>query len=62
MRLNDVSKGKMYPSPQFEETLARLKNKEIFSIMDLQLGNWQVPIRKNGWHWLRAVRPIFPER
>jgi hypothetical protein len=36
----------VYPLPRIEETLARLEGAAFFSIMDLQSGYWQVPIKE----------------
>jgi hypothetical protein len=47
IRLNEVTVGDVYPLPRIEETLARLEGAAFFSIMDLQSGYWQVPIKES---------------
>jgi hypothetical protein len=46
-RLNEVTVGDVYPLPRIEETVARLEGAAFFSIMDLQSGYWQVPIKES---------------
>lgn len=43
--LNRLTVPDVYPLPRIEETLSRLEGATCFSIMDLQAGYWQVPIR-----------------
>ena len=44
-RLNAITTKDVYPLPRIEEALARLEGSAYFSIMDLESGYWQVPIR-----------------
>ena len=44
-RLNSITTKDVYPLPRIEEALARLEGSSYFSIMDLESGYWQVPIR-----------------
>ncbi|KZS06405.1 Uncharacterized protein APZ42_030154, partial [Daphnia magna] len=46
-RLNAVTISDVYPLPRMDETLARLDGAAFFSIMDLQSGYWQVPIKES---------------
>ncbi|KGG50874.1 hypothetical protein DI09_525p10, partial [Mitosporidium daphniae] len=46
-KLNAVTLKDVYPLPRIEETLARLEGSAFFSIMDLQSGYWQVPIKES---------------
>jgi hypothetical protein len=44
-RLNALTISDVYPLPHIEETLARLEGAAFFSIVDLQSGYWQVPMK-----------------
>ncbi|KZS20397.1 Uncharacterized protein APZ42_012914 [Daphnia magna] len=46
-KLNAVALKEVYPLLRIEETLARLEASALFSIMDLQSGYWQVPIKES---------------
>ena len=43
-RLNAVTQKDAYPLPRIEDTLIRLREAKIFTIMDLESGYWQVPV------------------
>lgn len=43
--LNAVTINDVYPLPRKEESLSRLEGVKIFSIMDLESGYWQVPLK-----------------
>lgn len=46
-RLNEVTVKDAYPLPRIADSLSRLEGSRYFSIMDLQSGNHQVPLKES---------------
>ncbi|XP_046639982.1 uncharacterized protein LOC124321118 [Daphnia pulicaria] len=44
--LNGITIFSVYPMPNIDRTLSRLHGAKIFSVMDLESGYWQIPMRK----------------
>ena len=46
-RLNAITTKDIYPLPRIESTLARLHGADLFTIMDLERGYWQIPLKES---------------
>ncbi len=44
--LNEITVNSVYPMPNIDGTLARLHGAKVFSVMDLESGYWQIPVKK----------------
>ena len=44
-KLNEVTVNDVYPLPRIEDTLSQLEGSRYFSLMDLQAGYHQIPVR-----------------
>ncbi len=70
--LNALTVNSVYPMPSIDGALARLHGAKILSIMDLECGYWQIPIKKgeNCFYYrgrgfpvrMHAVRPVHSSK
>jgi hypothetical protein len=49
-KLNSVTLRDVYPLPRIADVLSRLEGAEFFSILDLQAGYHQIPVREEDRH------------
>lgn len=45
MKLNEITVKDVYPLPRIDDALSRLEGSQLFSIMDMQSGYWQVEMK-----------------
>lgn len=55
--LNEVTVRNVYPLPRISDILSKLQGAEFFSIMDLQSGYHQLPLRKENREKTAFVTP-----
>ena len=48
-RLNAVTKVETYPLPRVDETLRAFEGAACFSVMDMQSGYWQIPLKEEDY-------------
>jgi putative transposase len=55
--LNEVTVRNVYPLPRMSDILSKIQKAELFSIMDLQSGYHQLPLRKEDREKTAFVTP-----
>ncbi len=55
--LNEVTVRNVYPLPRMSDILSKIQRAELFSIMDLQSGYHQLPLRKEDREKTAFVTP-----